>query len=217
MGNILKTICHNAGVKGRKVNHSARKTTVTSLLHSNVEPTQIMQITGHKNIHSVNNYSSASIKQQMEMSNILSNVCCGDKKENIQNLNVNNKLNGSNTANNNHHVDSFDNDNVNEDLLVASQEIEDALNEIGNYETLCEISVPQVSRPSAVDLPIKFNSSNCLCSNLTRETSEVSSIFSHASIKGDITINMYHGYKRSFKRHDKKRKRIIMSDSDDSD
>ncbi|KAJ8322124.1 LOW QUALITY PROTEIN: hypothetical protein KUTeg_000595 [Tegillarca granosa] len=36
---------HAAGVTERKVNHSARKTTVTSFLHSNIAPTQIMQIT----------------------------------------------------------------------------------------------------------------------------------------------------------------------------
>jgi hypothetical protein len=52
------------GSDGRKVNHSGRKTTVTSLLHSNVEATTVMQLTGHKNVASVNEYSSPSFNQQ---------------------------------------------------------------------------------------------------------------------------------------------------------
>jgi hypothetical protein len=46
------------GLSGRKMNHSGRKTTVTSLLHSNVEATTVMQLTGHKNVASVNGYLS---------------------------------------------------------------------------------------------------------------------------------------------------------------
>ncbi|KAJ8301850.1 hypothetical protein KUTeg_020837 [Tegillarca granosa] len=64
LGSILKSMSEAAGVTVRKVNNSARKATVTSFLHSNIAPTLIIQITGHKNVHSVNNYSSASIPQK---------------------------------------------------------------------------------------------------------------------------------------------------------
>ena len=37
-----------------------------------VPPTHIMQISGHKNVQKLNNYSSLSEKQQLNMSNILS-------------------------------------------------------------------------------------------------------------------------------------------------
>jgi integrase len=47
-----------AALDGRKVNHSARKTTVTSLLHSNIEATTVMQLTGHKNVASINEYNT---------------------------------------------------------------------------------------------------------------------------------------------------------------
>ena len=67
------------GSDGRKVNHSGRKTTVTSLLHSNVEATTVMQLTGHKNVASVNEYSSASFNQQQQMSNILTDIGTGSR------------------------------------------------------------------------------------------------------------------------------------------
>ena len=38
-------------------NHSARKRFVQKLVSSDVQPTEIIQITGHRNIQSVNNYS----------------------------------------------------------------------------------------------------------------------------------------------------------------
>ena len=67
------------GLSGRKVNHSGRKTTVTSLIHSNVEATTVMQLTGHKNVASVNEYSSASFNQQQHISNILTDIGTGSR------------------------------------------------------------------------------------------------------------------------------------------
>ena len=72
---VFKTACGDiakeSGLVGRKVNHSGRKTTVTNLLHGNVPPTNIMQLTVNKNVNSISNYASASIGQQKEMSNLL--------------------------------------------------------------------------------------------------------------------------------------------------
>jgi hypothetical protein len=53
----------------------------TSLLHSKVEATQIMQLTGsgHRNVQSINQYSSVSLEQQEAMSNILSDISCGNR------------------------------------------------------------------------------------------------------------------------------------------
>jgi len=78
LGDLAKTMSQKGGLSGRKVNHSARKTTVTSLLHSKVEATQIMQLTGHRNVQSINQYSSASLEQQETMSNILTDISCGN-------------------------------------------------------------------------------------------------------------------------------------------
>lgn len=92
-------MCDKAGVEGQKTNHSARKTTVTSLVHAGVPPTQVMQISGHKNVQSINNYSSASIKQQKQMSKIISDVATGndytsvnDENSSVGNFNISDAL-----------------------------------------------------------------------------------------------------------------------------
>ena len=56
----------------RLTNHSARKHLVQKLNNNEIPPTQIMQITGHRNVNSVNNYSSLSDKQKEKISGILS-------------------------------------------------------------------------------------------------------------------------------------------------
>ena len=43
---------------------------ITSLASSNIPDMQIMQLSGHKNIQSLNSYKQASLQQQQEMSHI---------------------------------------------------------------------------------------------------------------------------------------------------
>ena len=69
---IMRTMAERGDLTGRKTNHSARKTTCTTLLHNGVAPTTIQQLTGHKNVQSVNNYAKASLEMQAAMSDILS-------------------------------------------------------------------------------------------------------------------------------------------------
>ena len=54
------------------VNHSTRKHLVQKLVDSNIPPNEIVQITGHKNINSLNNYSAISDKRQQQVSAVLS-------------------------------------------------------------------------------------------------------------------------------------------------
>ena len=54
------------------VNHSIRKHFVQKLVDSNIPPNEILQITGHKNINSLNNYSAISDKRQQQISAVLS-------------------------------------------------------------------------------------------------------------------------------------------------
>ena len=56
----------------RLTNHSARKHLVQKLRDSDVAPTDIMQISGHKNIQSVMTYSKMSDKQHRLCSDISS-------------------------------------------------------------------------------------------------------------------------------------------------
>ena len=57
--------------KGKISNHSARKTTITNLLHSNINTLHVQQLSGHKKLESLNNYNVPSAKQQHFMSNII--------------------------------------------------------------------------------------------------------------------------------------------------
>jgi integrase len=83
MGNerLQKTMARmasNAGLVGHFTNHSVRKTMCQQLLHAGVPPTTIIQLTGHKNVQSLNHYATASKNQQKEMGQIL----LGQKRSN---------------------------------------------------------------------------------------------------------------------------------------
>ena len=73
LNGMMKSMAEKAGLNGRFTNHSVRKSMVTQLLHHGVPPTIIMQLSGHKNVGSINNYGVASIEQQRGMCLILSN------------------------------------------------------------------------------------------------------------------------------------------------
>ena len=72
--NIMKDVTQAVGISNSgKTNHSGRKTLVKKLQDSGVPPNQMTQImAGHKNVQSVNNYSSLQEKQMQSISRILS-------------------------------------------------------------------------------------------------------------------------------------------------
>ncbi len=53
---IMKKKAASAGLSGEKTNHSARKTMVTCLTKNSVPETQIIQLTVHNNLQSLNSY-----------------------------------------------------------------------------------------------------------------------------------------------------------------
>ena len=53
-----------------KTNHSGRKTLVQKLQDNDVLPNQIVQVTGHKNLQSVDYYSSLRERQMENISKI---------------------------------------------------------------------------------------------------------------------------------------------------
>ena len=73
LNNIMKDMTQAAGILG-KTNHTGRKTLAQKLQDSGVPPNQIIQITGLKNLQSVNNYSSLREKQMEIISRILSST-----------------------------------------------------------------------------------------------------------------------------------------------
>ena len=72
LNSLMKTMAQKAGLNAENLtNHSGRKRMIQKLNDQEVPPTHIMQISGHKNVQSLNNYSSLSEKQQRNISNIL--------------------------------------------------------------------------------------------------------------------------------------------------
>ena len=66
-------MCEEAGLdKNKKLtNHATRKTLVSKLRDNDIAPTDIIQISGHKNMQSVLNYSSLSETKHRQISEIL--------------------------------------------------------------------------------------------------------------------------------------------------
>ena len=70
---MMKQIVERAGLNPNKTltNHSACKHLVQKLNDFNVPANQIMQISGHRNIHSINNYSHINEDQHCQISEML--------------------------------------------------------------------------------------------------------------------------------------------------
>ena len=74
LGNsLMKTMAEKSGLDNSLLtNHSSRKRMIQTLNDKNIPPSHIMQLSGHKNAQSINNYSHISQEQQKSMSRILS-------------------------------------------------------------------------------------------------------------------------------------------------
>ena len=78
----MKKMAEKAGLGPNVKNHSGRKTNVQTLTNNDIPATDIIQLSGHKNLQSVTNYSVVSEKQQVKMSRTLSELMSG----NVQSL-----------------------------------------------------------------------------------------------------------------------------------
>ena len=75
---LMKTMAQKAGINNDRLrNHSGRKTMIQTLSENDIPPTHIVQLSGHKNLKSIENYSKVSTKQQMQMSKVLSGAISG--------------------------------------------------------------------------------------------------------------------------------------------
>lgn len=77
----MKRMSEKAGLGPNLTNHSGRKTMMQTLTNNNIPPTDIIQISGHKNLQSVTNYATVSHNQQMKMSQALSDLATGGKED----------------------------------------------------------------------------------------------------------------------------------------
>ena len=76
---FMANISSKGELKGRKTNHSVRKTTVERL---NVPDSTVIQVTGHRNIKSLNSYKTPSLNQQENISHLLSGYTPGQASNN---------------------------------------------------------------------------------------------------------------------------------------
>ena len=81
LGSIMKNMASEAKIPNKKItNHSGRKTSISTLKHSNFDPLNIAQLSGHWNLKSLDDYSSASDEQQKAVSFAISNRLHGKHK-----------------------------------------------------------------------------------------------------------------------------------------
>lgn len=86
LGNMMKDMAEKAKLPGRKTNHSGRKTTVKRLKEANFENTDIIQVTGHKNVQSLNSYCTVPRKIMKRMSETLTTCDAEPIEENKENV-----------------------------------------------------------------------------------------------------------------------------------
>lgn len=67
LGSMVKTACEEAGITGRKTNHSTRKTCVKRALSAGCPREYVKQLTGHKSVQSLENYAEADEDEQRAM------------------------------------------------------------------------------------------------------------------------------------------------------
>ena len=72
LGKLLKNACAEAGVVGKKTNHSLRKTCVKELTKAGIQDHEIIKITGHKNVSSLMHYDQElDLEEHEHISKIL--------------------------------------------------------------------------------------------------------------------------------------------------
>ncbi|XP_022808714.1 uncharacterized protein KIAA1958-like [Stylophora pistillata] len=75
LGQFMRMMADSVNLTGKHTNHSARRTMITALRHKNANPLDISQLVGHKNLKSIDSYSTVSVEQQKEISLKISSHC----------------------------------------------------------------------------------------------------------------------------------------------
>ena len=82
LNSLMKTMPEGANLDNSDLtNHSTRKRMIQTLNNKDIPPRHIMQLSGHKNVWSINNYSHVSQENQKSMSRILSGSTSGVQTE----------------------------------------------------------------------------------------------------------------------------------------
>ena len=86
VNSLMRKMAEKAGLGPNAKNHSGRKTMIQALTNNAIPATDIIQLSGHKNLESVINYSVVSEREQVIMSLTLSELSEG----NLQNVDKSN-------------------------------------------------------------------------------------------------------------------------------
>ncbi|CAC5410049.1 unnamed protein product [Mytilus coruscus] len=185
LGMMMKTMAVTAEVYGRKVNHSTRKTFVTTLFQSERPVTEVAQLGGWKSISTLTHYNIPSIKQQSKASKILSEITIPESS---------NELDAVNLINEPEH--RFDTVIVNEPEHSFDTEPND--NNTDNLNNELETVLEKENIPN----PIFSQSSSMnskMISTATRKESNPFSILCRATITGGvINLNIYSGKRKHY-------------------
>lgn len=187
LGQIAKVMSEKAGFTARHVNHSGRKTCITKLLDADKPPTEVAQLSGHKNIQSLNHYNTVSLQKQMEMSSIVHGGR-GDNPATSHSSSVS-PLNvpGANVSGD-YVVDSFsgpDNSVSDEELIRASQEFEQTLEVIRNYESN-QSNNQTTTTNQIIDLPVMQSLGGTF--QQTCQSFKPQSLFTNCTFYNAVTI-----------------------------
>ncbi|KAK3731321.1 hypothetical protein QZH41_001333 [Actinostola sp. cb2023] len=98
LGSFMKQMTANADIPGKHTNHSARRTMITTLRHENINPLDISQLSGHKNLKSIDCYSSVSEEQQKHMSLAISRLSSSGPRAALSTVSVNQNRSTTSTA-----------------------------------------------------------------------------------------------------------------------
>ena len=67
LGQFMKTMADAVSLTGKHTNHSARRTMITALRHENVNPLDISQLLGYKNLKSIDSYSRNVVENKQPL------------------------------------------------------------------------------------------------------------------------------------------------------
>ena len=80
LNTLISQMCQEAGIQGRKTNHSLRATGATALFNAQVPEKMIKEVTGHHSSKALALYERPSLAQKQALSNVIAEGGNLDKK-----------------------------------------------------------------------------------------------------------------------------------------
>ena len=173
LGQIAKTMSEKAGFTARHVNHSGRKTCITKLLNSNVAPIEVTKLSGHKNLMSLNHY----LDKQIQMSTIIHGRGDAGRSSSEPVASTSTAIDPA--------FDQETDSQSDDELASASQQIEEALLQINQYEAI-KSNTGNPKEGQSIDLPVIQSPGGTL--QLTNQSFKPQNLFSNCTFNCAVNI-----------------------------